>query len=128
MERMSLTGSVSWSASSPACGRKWRSSGKDFTWHGTGRLAASGGLASFEISASVHGLWAEGFDVYGETGHLRVRSFFPFFRRASEVTVFTEHDSVAPEPVLRRHRPLRAPARGFCPLCPGRRAHRPGRA
>ena len=44
------------------------SSGKDFTWHGTGRLATSGGLASFEISASVHGLWAEGFDIYGENG------------------------------------------------------------
>ena len=74
------------------------SSGKDFTRHGTGRLATSGGLASFEISASVHGLWAEGFDIYGETGHLRVRSFFPFFRRASEVTVFTARDSVAQSP------------------------------
>ena len=73
-------------------------SGPDFSWHGTGRLAASGGLASFEISASVHGLWAEGFDVYGEKGHLRVRSFFPFFRRASEVKVFTEHDSMAQSP------------------------------
>ena len=72
--------------------------GKDFSWHGTGRLVSSGGLASFEISASVHGLWAEGFDVYGERGHLRLRSFFPFFRRASEVTVFTEHDSVAQSP------------------------------
>ena len=59
--------------------------GKDFSWHGTGRLAESGGLASFEISANVHAEWAEGFDIYGESGHLSVRSFFPFFRRASEV-------------------------------------------
>ena len=72
--------------------------GQDFSWHGTGRLTASGGLASFEISASVHGLWSEGFDVYGERGHLRVRAFFPFFRRASEVTVFTEHDAVGQSP------------------------------
>jgi predicted dehydrogenase len=75
-------------------------SGPDFTWHGTGRLAELGGLASFEISASVHSQWAEGFDVYGGWGHLRVRSFFPFFRRPSEVTVFTEHDSAALSPAF----------------------------
>ena len=61
-------------------------------------MAGSAGLVSFEVSASVHGLWSEGFDVYGDRGHLRVRSFFPFFRRASEVTVFTEHDAVGQSP------------------------------
>jgi predicted dehydrogenase len=75
-------------------------SGPDFSWHGTGRLAESDGLASFEISASVHGQWAEGFDIYGEHGHLRVRSFFPFFRRASEVTLFTEDDAVGVSPLF----------------------------
>jgi predicted dehydrogenase len=75
-------------------------SGPDFSWHGTGRLAESGGLVSFEISASVHGQWAEGFDIYGERGHLRVRSFFPFFRRASEVTLFTEDDAVQVSPLF----------------------------
>jgi predicted dehydrogenase len=74
--------------------------GPDFSWHGTGRLVESAGLASFEISASVHGQWAEGFDVYGERGHLRVRSFFPFFRRASEVTLFTEDDGVQVSPLF----------------------------
>lgn len=72
--------------------------GKDFSWHGTGRLAETGGLASFEISANVHAKWAEGFDVYGESGHLRVRSFFPFFRRASEVALFTEGDAATISP------------------------------
>jgi len=72
--------------------------GKDFSWHGTGRLAESGGLASFEISANVHAKWAEGFDVYGESGHLRVRSFFPFFRRASEVSLFIEGDATTTSP------------------------------
>ncbi len=72
--------------------------GEDFTWHGTGRLARSGGLASFEISASVHGHYSEGLDVYGERGHLQVRSFFPFFRRASEVTLFLEDDLAATSP------------------------------
>ena len=75
-------------------------SGPDFSWHGTGRLVESGGLASFEISASVHGQWAEGFDIYGERGHLRVRSFFPFFRRASEVTLFTEDEAVQVSPLF----------------------------
>jgi len=72
--------------------------GKDFSWHGTGRLAASGGLASFEISANVHAQWAEGFDVYGASGHLSVRSFFPFFRRASEVALFIEGDATTTSP------------------------------
>jgi predicted dehydrogenase len=72
--------------------------GKDFSWHGTGRLAELGGLASFEISANVHAKWAEGFDVYGESGHLRVRSSFPFFRRASEVALFIEGDATTLSP------------------------------
>jgi len=72
--------------------------GKDFSWHGTGRLAEPGGLASFEISANVHAKWAEGFDVYGELGHLSVRSSFPFFRRASEVEVFLEGDATTTSP------------------------------
>jgi predicted dehydrogenase len=74
--------------------------GADYTWHGTGRLAGSGGLASFEISANVHAQWAEGMDIYGERGHLRVRSFFPFFRRASEVMVFTEDDALTVSPAF----------------------------
>ena len=75
-------------------------SGPDFSWHGIGRLVESGGLVSFEISASVHGQWAEGFDIYGERGHLRVRSFFPFFRRPSDVTLFTEDEAVQVSPLF----------------------------
>ena len=66
--------------------------GADFSWHGSGRLAG-GGLASFEISANVHSDYSEGFDIYGERGHVSVRSYFPFFRRASSVRVFTEEDA-----------------------------------
>lgn len=64
--------------------------GGDFAWHGRGRLAQSGGLASFEIAANVHADWAEGFDVYGELGYVGVRSWFPFYRRASNVKLFLE--------------------------------------
>ena len=65
--------------------------GPDFSWHGTGRLAG-GGLASFEICANVHSDYSEGFEIYGERGHVSIRSYFPFFRRASSVRVFTEQD------------------------------------
>ncbi len=63
--------------------------GRDFSWHGTGRLTG-GGLVSFEISADVHGEYSEGIEVYGEHGHVSVRSYFPFFRRASRVRVHLE--------------------------------------
>jgi predicted dehydrogenase len=66
--------------------------GLDFSWHGSSRLAG-GGLVSFEISASVHSDYSEGFEIYGERGHVSVRSWFPFFRRASSVRVFTEEDT-----------------------------------
>jgi predicted dehydrogenase len=66
--------------------------GPDFSWHGSSRLAG-GGLVSFEISASVHSDYSEGFEIYGERGHVSVRSWFPFFRRASSVRVFTEEDT-----------------------------------
>ncbi|MHB1782028.1 MAG: Gfo/Idh/MocA family protein [Acidimicrobiales bacterium] len=72
--------------------------GKDFSWHGTARLAESGGLCSFEISANVHAEWAEGFDLYGERGHVAVRCFFPFFRRASAVSVFEEEGALSSSP------------------------------
>lgn len=74
--------------------------GADYSWHGTGRLTASGGLVSFEITVDVHADWYEGLDIYGEHGHIRVRSFFPFFRRASEVAVFTEQGLMEERPVF----------------------------
>jgi predicted dehydrogenase len=66
--------------------------GPDFSWHGSGQLAG-GGLASFEICANVHSDYSEGFEIYGERGHVSVRSYFPFFRRASSVRVFSEEDA-----------------------------------
>jgi predicted dehydrogenase len=74
--------------------------GDDFTWHGTGRLAIGGGLVSFEISANVHSGWSEGCDIYGEAGSIHVRSHFPFFRRASDVTVYLESTGAAVSPAF----------------------------
>jgi predicted dehydrogenase len=66
--------------------------GSDFAWHGTGQISGGTGLVSFEICANVHSDYSEGFEIYGERGHVSVRSYFPFFRRASAVRVFTESD------------------------------------
>lgn len=65
--------------------------GPDYAWHGSGRLAG-GGLAGFEICANVHSDYSEGFELYGERGHVSIRSYFPFFRRPSAVRVFSEED------------------------------------
>jgi predicted dehydrogenase len=74
--------------------------GSDYSWHGTGRLRQGGGLASFEITASVHAEWTEGFDIYGDRGHLRVRVPFPFTRQASQVSLFEEGTGRAISPVF----------------------------
>jgi predicted dehydrogenase len=66
------------------------SQGDDITWHGTGGLAAGSGLASFEITTSVHSQWSEGVDLYGERGHLRIRSPYAFSRLGSQVDLFVE--------------------------------------
>ncbi len=75
---------------------------RDFSWHGTGRLSAdspdSGGLVTFEISADVHGDYAEGIEIYAERGHVSIRSYFPFFRRASSVRVFLERTAETRQP------------------------------
>jgi predicted dehydrogenase len=69
--------------------------GNDYTWHGVAGMRNSDGLISFEISAAVHGEWAEGMDIYGEFGHISTRSPFPFFRHASDVEVHIEDDGVS---------------------------------
>jgi predicted dehydrogenase len=71
--------------------------GGDFSWHGTARIA-EGALGSFELSANVHSEYAEGIEVYGERGHVRIRSYFPFYRRTSEVRYFDEQSGEAREP------------------------------
>lgn len=69
--------------------------GEDYTWKGVADLVSSGGLISFEISTTVHGDYAEGMDVYGENGHISIRTHFPFFKRASAVSVHIEADGTS---------------------------------
>ncbi len=63
--------------------------GRDYSWHTLARLA-SGGLAHVEITADARGEYSEGADIYGEFGHIALRSRFPFFRQPSDVDIFIE--------------------------------------
>lgn len=72
--------------------------GTDYSWHGIGRLANTGGLLSFELSANVHSTWSEGFDLFGSKGSIEIRTPFPFTRQASTVRVFTEDTLAAAVP------------------------------
>jgi predicted dehydrogenase len=74
--------------------------GDDYTWHGTGRLTPDAGLISFEISASVHAQWSEGFEIFGENGSITINTHFPFFRRASDVSVYIEKGAAATVPAF----------------------------
>jgi predicted dehydrogenase len=69
----------------------------DHSWHGTVGLR-SGALASFEISASVHAEWAEGAEIYGELGHISIRSPYVFTRLGSDVELYVESRRVAEKP------------------------------
>ena len=72
--------------------------GADYTWHGTAGLQDSDGLVSFEISAAVHGEWDEGTEIFGEFGHIRTRTPFPFWKKASDVEVHIESEGVSLTP------------------------------
>jgi predicted dehydrogenase len=72
--------------------------GDDYSWHGLAGLEQSDGLVSFEISAAVHAEWDEGTDIYGEFGHIRTRSPFPFWKKASDVEVHIEAEGYSVSP------------------------------
>ena len=69
--------------------------GSDYTWQGLAGMQNGGGLISFEISVAVHAEYAEGADIYGEHGHIRLRTHFPFFKRASDIAVHIEASGVS---------------------------------
>lgn len=69
----------------------------DLTWHGTAKIA-TGGLASFEITTSVHDEWSEGNDIYGEFGHIKTRSPYTFTKLGSSVELYVEAEGVSVVP------------------------------
>ncbi|MFD8381789.1 Gfo/Idh/MocA family protein [Streptomyces sp. NPDC059679] len=72
---------------------------RDYSWHALGRFP-DGAALSLEVTASVHAEWSEGFDLYGDAGHIRLRCPFPFTRQPSSVRVFTEANQAYAEPVF----------------------------
>lgn len=87
--------------------------GDDISWHGTAGIAASGGLASFEISVAVHSPWAEGVDVFGERGHVKVRSPYVFSKLGSSAEVFVESEGVARRPEFADTNPFTRQVQAF---------------
>jgi predicted dehydrogenase len=73
--------------------------GRDYSWHALGRYAGAAAL-SIEVTASVHAEWSEGFDLYGDLGHVRLRCPFPFTRQASSVRYFDEASQAYATPVF----------------------------
>jgi predicted dehydrogenase len=85
----------------------------DITWHGTAGIAASGGLVSFEISVAVHSPWSEGIDVFGERGHVKVRSPYAFSKLGSTAEVFVESEGVARVPAFADTNPFTRQVQAF---------------
>jgi len=61
----------------------------DLHWQGSIVTAATA-AAAFSITANVHSEYAEGAEIFGAQGHIQIRSYFPFYRRASTVRIFDE--------------------------------------
>lgn len=73
--------------------------GEDVCWHAIAELV-DGGLAHLEISAAVRGEWAEGADIYGDRGHVKLRTHVPFALRPSDVEIYEEATATTTRPVL----------------------------
>jgi predicted dehydrogenase len=72
---------------------------RDYSWHALGRYR-DGAALSVEVTASVHAEWSEGFDIYGDEGHVQLRCPFAFTRQPSSVRVFDEANRNYTEPAF----------------------------
>ncbi len=58
-----------------------------YSWHGVLHFE-QGALGHFELSVKTSGEYTEGYVVHGEHGSVEIRTFLPFYNRASEVRAF----------------------------------------
>jgi predicted dehydrogenase len=86
-----FTGSPRWTSMNSAV------VGADHTWHGVVGLAG-GGLGAIEITVDVHADASEGFQLYGTKGSMTVRTYQPFWKRASDVVIGPGRGRQAPHP------------------------------
>jgi len=60
---------------------------------------ADGSLGHLDLTISVRGDWEEGFQVYGENGSIKGKTFLPWFHKSSEVECFSTKDGVYRRPL-----------------------------
>ena len=58
-----------------------------YSWHGVLHFE-HGALGHFELSMKTSGEYTEGYVVHGEHGSVEIRTFLPFYNRASDVRAF----------------------------------------
>jgi predicted dehydrogenase len=76
-----------------------RGFGRDHAWSVLMELT-SGAIGTVTITVDVPGDGAEGIEVFGARGQVRVDTHFPFFRRASDVRAYDSGDGFATVPVF----------------------------
>lgn len=72
-----------------------RTDGKDQQWQVLA-TTSTGALGTITITVDVPGLPAEGIEVYGADGSLRVDTHFPFYKRASTVHAYADGRVIEP--------------------------------
>jgi predicted dehydrogenase len=76
-----------------------REFGRDQAWNVLVTLT-SGAVGTIAIAVDVPGDGAEGIEVFGAEGQLRIDTHFPFFRRASDVRAYSVRESALTVPVF----------------------------
>jgi predicted dehydrogenase len=89
-----------------------RAYGRDQTWSVLVTLA-SGAVGTIGVVVDVPGDGAEGIEVFGSAGQLRVDTPFPFFRRASDVWAYNADEGAATVPVFADTDPYERQAEAF---------------
>jgi predicted dehydrogenase len=60
---------------------------------------ADGSVGHLDLIVSVRGDWEEGFQVYGEHGSVKAKTFLPWFHKSSEVECFSTKDGLYRRPL-----------------------------
>lgn len=102
-----LAGEIDWIAARTAL------VGTDRTWHGSAGIAATGGIASFEISVNVHSQWSEGVDIFGELGRISVRSPYAFTKLGSMAELYVESEGAGIRPIFAKTNPFTLQVESF---------------
>jgi len=101
-----------------------RDFGRDQAWSILVTLA-SGAIGSIDVVVDVPGDGAEGIEIFGSEGQLRVDTHFPFFRRASDVWAYNAAEGSATVPVFADTDPYERQAEAFARAVRGEAVAKP---